>query len=62
MKEKVLSYTDLIVWQKSINLNKLVYALTSKFPTNETYILSAQLKRAGISISSNSRRIWEKIL
>jgi four helix bundle protein len=53
MKEKVLSYKDLIVWQKSISLIKLIYALTSKFPTNETYILSAQLKKAGISISSN---------
>lgn len=53
MKEKVLSYKDLIVWQKSILLIKLIYSLASKFPTSETYILAAQVKRAGISIPSN---------
>ena len=52
-KQKVLSYKDLIVWQKSINLVKEIYLVTSKFPRNELYGLSSQMQRAAISIPSN---------
>ena len=47
------SYKDLVVWQKSIALVKLVYSLTKEFPTNEQYGLAAQMRRAAVSIPSN---------
>lgn len=47
------SYKDLIVWQKSIQLVKEVYRLTTNFPKDEIYGLSSQMKRAAISIPSN---------
>ncbi len=47
------SYKDLIVWQKSINLVKETYTITNRFPASETYGLSAQMRRAAISIPSN---------
>lgn len=47
------SYENLIVWQKSMDLVVLIYALTEKFPKEEIYGLTAQMKRASISIPSN---------
>ena len=47
------SYKELKVWQKSIELVEEVYILTNQFPKEETYGLSAQMRRAAISIPSN---------
>ena len=50
---KILSYKDLIVWQKGMNLAELVYGLTSAFPKAEQYSLTDQMRRAAVSIVSN---------
>lgn len=47
------SHKDLIVWQKAIDLTAVVYTLTEVFPQRETYALSAQMRRAVVSIPSN---------
>ncbi|MFA5099156.1 MAG: four helix bundle protein [Candidatus Paceibacterota bacterium] len=47
------SYKELTVWQKSIDLVEEIYILTNKFPKEEIYCLSAQMRRAAISIPSN---------
>ena len=47
------SHKDLIVWQKSIKLCKLVYKLTEKFPKEEVYGLTSQMRRSAVSIPSN---------
>lgn len=49
----VRSYKDLIVWQRSIELVKLVYQIVHRFPKYETYGLSDQLRRSAVSIPSN---------
>jgi four helix bundle protein len=49
----VLSYKDLIVWKKSIELVVLIYQLTEKFPREELYGLTAQTRRAAVSIPCN---------
>jgi four helix bundle protein len=51
--ETVRSYRELKVWQKGIELVKMVYALTRSFPKSETYGLAAQMQRAAVSIPSN---------
>ncbi len=49
----VKSYSDLIVWQKSMILVTDVYLCTRLFPKEEIYGLTSQLKRAVVSIPSN---------
>lgn len=47
------SYRELKVWQKGIELVKVVYSLTDAFPQKEMYGLANQLQRAAVSIPSN---------
>ncbi len=49
----VNSYKDLIVWQKSMVLAKLIYAQTKSFPKDELYGLTSQIRRSSVSIPSN---------
>ena len=49
----VRSYRDLVVWQKSMSLVAAVYRCTQVFPKAEIYGLTAQLRRAAVSIPSN---------
>lgn len=54
MKNKTLhTYKDLIVWQRSVELATEIYTLTEKFPKEEIFGLSSQMRRAAVSISSN---------
>ncbi len=46
-------FEKLEVWQLARQLNRSVYKTTSGFPSNEQYGLTAQLRRASVSISSN---------
>jgi len=50
---KLISYKDLIYWQRSMDLVVAVYELTSKFPKSEIFGLTSQMKRCSISIPSN---------
>lgn len=47
------NYRDLKVWEKSYNLCLEVYKLLKKFPVEERYGLSLQMRRSVVSIPSN---------
>jgi len=47
------NYQDLKVWQKGYNLCLEVYRLLKKFPVEERYGLSLQMRRSVVSIPSN---------
>ncbi|MEX2591385.1 MAG: four helix bundle protein [Anditalea sp.] len=47
------NFKELKVWQKSVDFAVLIYQLTSKFPSEEKYGLTSQMRRAGVSIPSN---------
>jgi four helix bundle protein len=49
----VQNYRGLIAWQKSMELVKLIYSLTKKFPRKELFGLTSQIRRAVVSIPSN---------
>ena len=46
-------YRKLIVWQKADELAYQVYMETKKFPKNETYGITSQLRRAVFSVPTN---------
>lgn len=47
-------FTDLKVWQRSHELALAVYRLTADFPTEERFGLTAQLRRAAVSVPANT--------
>lgn len=47
------TYSELVVWQKSIDLVELVYRITRKFPDDEKFNLTSQIRRSAVSIPSN---------
>ena len=48
-----LGYRKLNVYQQAREIVKQVYALIKNFPKEEQFALSAQLRRAAVSITSN---------
>ena len=46
-------YRDLIAWQKAKRLALDVYRCTRKFPRDEIYGLTSQMRRAAVSVPSN---------
>ncbi|MEX0917453.1 MAG: four helix bundle protein [Candidatus Paceibacterota bacterium] len=50
---KIDSFRDLVVWQKSMELSKQIYAMTKELPKEEQFGLVFQLRRCAVSIPSN---------
>jgi four helix bundle protein len=50
---KPQSYRDLLVWQKGTALALEIYRVTQRFPSDERFDLTAQLRRAAVSVPSN---------
>ena len=46
-------YKNIIAWQLADQLTKLIYKATKKFPKEELYGLSSQLRRATLSVPCN---------
>ena len=49
----VRSFRDLKVWQMAVTLVVEIYAVTRRFPTDERFGLTMQLRRASVSVASN---------
>ena len=47
------SYKELTVWQRSIELVVAIYEVTEKFPREEIYGITSQIRRSAFSIPSN---------
>ena len=47
------NFKELNVWQKAYKLCLEIYRITKKFPNEEKYGLSSQMRRAAVSIPSN---------
>jgi len=48
-----VSFRDLVVWQKALDLVELVYRASEDWPPKETYGLTGQVRRAAVSIVAN---------
>ena len=60
MDKKISSFEDLVVWQKSIELVKLIYFLTSKGIFFKDFGFREQIRRAVVSISTNIAEGFER--
>ena len=49
----ITSFRDLTVWQEGMNLVDDVYAITRRFPREERFGLTSDMRRAAISIPAN---------
>ncbi len=46
-------YRDLLAWQEAMKLAVMVYHVTSSFPREEIYGLTAQVRKSAVSVPSN---------
>ncbi len=48
------THKDLDVWKRAMDLVETIYKCSHSFPSDEVYGLTAQVRRAAVSIPSNS--------
>jgi hypothetical protein len=53
MSQQVKSFHDLVAWQKARELVTEIYKMSQKFPKEEIFGLTSQIRRATVSIPSN---------
>ena len=58
--EMLKNYKELKVWQKSYKLCLEIYTITAKFPKEERYGLTSQIRRSVVSIPSNIQKDMEE--
>jgi four helix bundle protein len=49
----IRDFRDLDVWQEAVDLAVAVYQLTRRYPADERFGLTQQLRTASVSVSSN---------
>jgi four helix bundle protein len=50
---QIRTHRDLLIWQKSMALVTEIYRKSQRFPTQEQYGLTSQIRMAAVSIPSN---------
>lgn len=53
MGNKIKNFFELDAWKEAHKLVLVVYEVTNNFPSKEVYVLTAQMLRAVISVTSN---------
>ena len=49
----VRNYRDLVVWERAVELVAEIYRISARFPREERFGLTAQLRRASVSVAAN---------
>jgi four helix bundle protein len=49
----IRNYRDLVAWQRAMDLAEHVYEATKLLPSDERYVLTAQMRRSAVSVPSN---------
>ena len=60
MPDKIFSYKDLRVFQNAMEAAMKVYNLTKKFPAEEKYALTAQMRGTTRSVCTGLSEAWRK--
>lgn len=50
---KIAGYKDIIAWQKAMDLVEAIYRVSGGLPAEERFGLTAQIRRAAVSVPSN---------
>jgi four helix bundle protein len=53
-------FRDLIVYQKTTAVSKRIFELTKRFPRDETYSLTDQVRRSSRSVGAQIAEAWAK--
>ncbi|RBP47711.1 four helix bundle protein [Roseimicrobium gellanilyticum] len=56
----IRSFRDLIVWQKSMDATMEVFELSKKWPPEERFSLTDQIRRSSRSVPANISEAWRK--
>lgn len=57
---RIERFEDIIAWQKSRELNKLIYSVTQQGPFSRDFDLVRQMRRCSISVLSNIAEGFER--
>ena len=60
MSERIETFRDLHVHQSAFRLQQNIYRLTKRFPKEECYSLTDQIRRSSRSIGANISESWQK--
>ena len=60
MAEKIETFRELNVYKLSVELQQEIFALTKKFPKEELYSLTDQIRRSSRSVYANIAEAWRK--
>lgn len=56
----IRSFKELRVWQNAMELGVTIFELTKRFPPDEKYSLTDQVRRASRSVAANISEAWRK--
>lgn len=56
----IRSFRELKVWQKAMDVAMQMFELTKKFPAEEKYSLTDQIRRSSRSVPANISEAWRK--
>ena len=60
MSDRIESFWDLNVYKKAFELQQKVFDLTKRFPKEELYSLTDQIRRSSRSTGANTAEAWQK--
>ena len=60
MSDKIRTHKDLRVWQEAMGVAMEVFALSKRFPKDETFSLTDQIRRSSRSVPANIAEAWRK--
>lgn len=60
MNKRVQTHRDLIVYERAFEAAMTIFELSKRFPKEETYSLTDQIRRSSRSVCANLAEAWRK--